>query len=147
MELAPLDFGQAVLVGDAAHAMSSFLAQGCQAAFADVVALDQALQAADDNLQVALSNYSALQVKEGHAITDLNTLLNPQAKWLSLLFGVAMTIQGKLSQRFPRWISPPPSALLSKTTLPYATIADQFKPWLSLIQWSNQRQRANRKPT
>lgn len=140
------DAGQAVLVGDAAHAMSSFLAQGCQAAFADVVALDQALQAANDNLQVALPNYSAIQVKEGHAITDLNTLLNPQAKWVSLLFGIAMTIQSKLSQRFPRWISPPPSTLLSKTTLPYTTIADRFKPWLSLIQWSNQRQLPTKKP-
>lgn len=131
--------GQAVLVGDAAHAMSSFLAQGCQAAFADVVALDECLRAANDDLQVALAHYSARQVKEGQAITDLNTLLNPKAKWLSLLFGVAMSIQGKLSQRFPQWISPPPFTLVSKTNLPYGTIFDRFKPWMTLIRWSNQR--------
>jgi kynurenine 3-monooxygenase len=137
--------GQAVLVGDAAHAMSSFLAQGCQAAFADVVALDACLQADNDNLKVALAHYSAHQVQEGHAITDLNTLLNPQAKWLSLLFGMAMTIQGKLSQRLPAWFSPTPATLVSKTTLPYATIVDRFPFWMSLIRWSNQRCLAKRK--
>lgn len=131
--------GQAVLVGDAAHAMSSFLAQGCQAAFADVIALDECLQEANNDLKVALAHYSARQVKEGHAITDLNTLLNPQAKWLSLLFGVAMSIQSKLSQRFPNRFSPTPATLVSKTTLPYATILDRFKFWMALIRWSNQK--------
>jgi kynurenine 3-monooxygenase len=136
--------GQAVLVGDAAHAMSSFLAQGCQAAFADVIALDKCLQEANNDLKVALAHYSARQVQEGHAITDLNTLLNPQAKWLSLLFRVAMFIQGKLSQRFPNWFSPAPATLLSKTTLPYATIFNRFKFWMALIRWSNQRSVAKR---
>lgn len=136
--------GQVVLLGDAAHAMSSFLAQGCQAAFADVVALDECLQEANHDLKLALANYSARQVKEGHAITDLNTLLNPQAKWLSLLFGISMAIQGKLHQRFPKWFSSTPAALVSKTTLPYATIYDCFKPWMTLIRWSNQRSLAKR---
>jgi kynurenine 3-monooxygenase len=133
------DAGQVVLVGDAAHAMSSFLAQGCQAAFADVVAFDQVLAAANNDLKVALPQYSARQVKEDHAITELNRLLNPQAKWLSLLFIIAMNLQGKLHQRLPDWFSPPPSTLLSKTTLPYETILDRFKFWFSLIRWSNQR--------
>lgn len=137
--------GQAALVGDAAHAMSSFLAQGCQAAFADVVTLDQCLQAAKDQLQVALPQYSAHQVKEGQAITELNVLLNPKAKWVSKLFGTAMMMQGKLSQRFPDKVSPTPSTLLSKTSVPYAEIYDRFKPWFSLIRWSNQRILAQQK--
>ncbi|WP_299488031.1 NAD(P)/FAD-dependent oxidoreductase [Acaryochloris sp. IP29b_bin.137] len=137
--------GQAVLVGDAAHAMSSFLAQGCQAAFADVVALDRCLQASEDQLQIALPQYSALQVKEGHAITELNLLLSPKAKWVSKLFGVAMMMQSKLNQRFPDRISPTPSTLLSKTSVPYAEIYDRFKPWFSLIRWSNQRVLAKQK--
>lgn len=139
--------GQAVLVGDAAHAMSSSLAQGCQAAFADVVALDECLQESNNDLKVALAHYSARQVKEGHAIADLNTLLNPQAKWLSLLFGGAMALQGKLSQRFPNWFSPTPATLVAKTTLPYATIFDRFKPWMALIQWSNKKTLEKRKLT
>ncbi|WP_299413072.1 NAD(P)/FAD-dependent oxidoreductase [Acaryochloris sp. IP29b_bin.148] len=137
--------GQAVLVGDAAHAMSSFLAQGCQAAFADVVALDRCLQASEDQLQDALPQYSALQVKEGHAITELNILLRPQAKWVSSLFSVAMMMQGKLNQRFPNRFSPTPSTLLSKTSMPYAEICDRFKSWFSLIRWSNQRMLAKQK--
>lgn len=131
--------GQSVLVGDAAHAMSSALAQGCQAAFSDVVALDQCLQSAEDQMQVALPQYSDLQVKEGHAITELNTLLRPKAKWVSWLFGATMMMQSKVNQRFPNWVSPTPSTLLSKTTLPYATIYNRFQPWMSLIRWSNRR--------
>lgn len=139
------DSGQAVLVGDAAHAMSSLLAQGCQAAFADVVVLDQCLQTAEDELKVALTKYSALQVKEGHAITELNTLLRPKAKWLARLFGTAMMIQSKLSQRFPNRFSPTPSTLLSRTNLPYGAIYDRFKLWMLLIRWSNRRILAKQK--
>lgn len=139
--------GQAVLIGDAAHAMSSFLAQGCQAAFADAVALDACLQEASNDLKVALANYSTRQVKEGHAITDLNTLLNPQVKWLSLLFGVAMLTQSKLSQRFPNWVSPTPATLVSKTTLPYTTIYNRFKLWMDLIRWFNQTSSSKRRLT
>ena len=133
------DSGQAVLVGDAAHAMSSFLAQGCQAAFADIVALDQCLHEAEDQLKIALPDYSARQVQEGHAITELNTLLKPKAKWVAWLFGKAMMIQGKLSRQFPHWFSLPPSTLLSQTTVSYATIYNRFKLWMFLIHWSNQR--------
>ncbi len=137
--------GQCVLVGDAAHAMSSALAQGCQAAFSDVVVLDQLLHSTKDQLQLALPEYSALQVKEGHAITELNKLLRPKAKWVSLLFGSAMMLQSKLNKRFPQWVSPTPSTLLSKTTVPYRKIYDRFRPWMSLIGWSNQRVLAKQK--
>ena len=138
--------GQVVLVGDAAHAMSSFLAQGCQAAFADVVVLAQLLQAGADDLRIVLPKYSELQVKEGHAITDLNTQLNPQAEWLSFVFNGAMALQGQLSQRFPHWVSPTFFTLLAKTTMPYVAIARRFRPWMSLIRWSNQRRLAKTQP-
>lgn len=137
--------GQGVLVGDAAHAMSSALAQGCQAAFSDVVALDQCLQSAEDQLQVALPQYSALQVKEGHAITELSTLMRPKAKWVSRLFGATLMMQSKVNKRFPQLVKPTPSTLLSKTTMPYAEIYDRFQPWMSLIRWSNQKILAKQK--
>lgn len=73
--------------------MSSLLAQGCQAAFADVVALDQCLQA--------------------------------KAKWVSRLFGVTMMMQSNLNQGFPETVSPTPSSLLPKTSVPYSEICDR----------------------
>ncbi|OUC13571.1 MAG: hypothetical protein B0A82_16575 [Alkalinema sp. CACIAM 70d] len=130
--------GQAVLIGDAAHGMSSALAQGCQAAFADVIALDCLLQSEADHLPTVLSQYSAQQVKEGHAITDLNAHLRPQAKGLSLLFNIAMGLQSKLSRWFPGWVSPPLFALLAQPEISYAEIAHRFRFWIHLIRWSNQ---------
>ena len=131
--------GQAVLIGDAAHAMSSYLGQGCQAAFNDVVVLDRLLQEEADNLSIVLPRYSEQQVREGHAITDLNTQLAPRAKWLVFLLNTAMGIRSKLSKRFPQWISPPFFSLLSQTTMPYSEIARLFKPWMRLINWSNEK--------
>jgi hypothetical protein len=36
---------------------------------------------------------------------------------------------------------------VAKTTLPYATIFDRFKPWMALIQWSNKKSLAKRELT
>ncbi|MGI0494033.1 FAD-dependent oxidoreductase [Alkalinema pantanalense CENA528] len=130
--------GQVVLIGDAAHGMSSALAQGCQAAFADVMALDRLLQSEADHLPTILSQYSAQQVKEGHAITDLNAHLRPQAGWLAFLFNVSMGLQSKFSRWFPGWVSPPLFALLAQPEISYAEIAHRFRFWIRLIRWSNQ---------
>lgn len=131
--------GQAVLIGDAAHGMSSYLGQGCQAAFSDVVALDKLLQEEADNLNVVLPKYSQQQVKEGHAITDLNTQLSPKAKWLIFLFSTAMGVKSKMNKQFPKQFSPPLSFLLSQTNVPYSEIAQRFNFWMRLIKWSNNR--------
>ena len=61
--------------------------------------------------------------------------------------GRFMSIQGKLSQRFPNEFSPTPATLVTKTTLLYATIFDRIKPWMALIRWSNQRSLAKRELT
>jgi kynurenine 3-monooxygenase len=137
--------GQVVLIGDSAHAMSSYLGQGCQAAFGDVVALDRLLQEHANDLTQVLPLYSQEQVKEGQAITDLNTQLAPRASWLSTLLNVDMALRNQLSSLFPQWISPPFFSLISRTTLPYSEIARRFRPWMRLINWSNRRIISTRK--
>lgn len=129
--------GQAVLLGDAAHSMSSLLAQGCQAAFGDAIALDGLLQEEADNLQAVLPKYSAMQIPEGHAITELNTNLRAKRRWLGNLYSFAMLVQGKLNKAFPQWFSPTPSTLISRTAIPYSQIAKKYKFWMRLIERSN----------
>ncbi|MDJ0631865.1 MAG: NAD(P)/FAD-dependent oxidoreductase [Xenococcaceae cyanobacterium MO_188.B29] len=131
--------GQAVLIGDAAHAMSSYLGQGCQAAFNDVLVLDKLLKEEADNLDIVLTKYSQQQVKEGHAITDLNTQLSPKAKWLIFLFNTVRGIEIKLNQQFPKLFNPSFFVLLSQTTMPYSEIAHKFSFWMRLIKWSNKK--------
>lgn len=65
--------GKAVIIGDAAHTMSSALGQGTTCALADANALVDCLQVARwKDLPSALQQFSLQQVPEGHAITELN---------------------------------------------------------------------------
>ena len=83
---------------------------------------------------------SQQQVKEGHAITDLNTQFLPEAKWLLIfLFNTAMGVKSKMNKQFPKQFSPPLSFLLSQTNVPYSEIAQRFNFWMRLIKWSNNR--------
>ena len=66
--------GQVVLIGDAAHNMFSILGQGCTAALADVMVLDELLQKHQNDLSVVLPKFSEQQVREGHAASDLNLI-------------------------------------------------------------------------
>ncbi|MDJ0846483.1 MAG: NAD(P)/FAD-dependent oxidoreductase [Crocosphaera sp.] len=132
--------GKVVLVGDAAHAMSSRLGQGCQAAFNDVWVLNQLLQEENNNLDIVLPKYSEKQVKEGHAITDLNACLSPRSNWLMILFNSVMLLRSKLNEKFPNLIQPTPLNAVSRTLIPYSEIANRFQHWMTIIKWSNQRQ-------
>lgn len=67
--------GKVVLVGDAAHGMSTSLGQGMSASFEDVTELYKCLEEIEfdvTKLSSSLEKYSKARVPEGHAITDLN---------------------------------------------------------------------------
>ncbi len=82
--------GRAVLIGDAAHGMFSLLGQGCTAAIADAVALDSLLQQHREQSSTVLTQFSAQQVAEGHAASDLSLIaLIFYHRWLGLLYKVA----------------------------------------------------------
>lgn len=64
--------GNAVIIGDAAHAIVPFYGQGCNAAFEDCRLLSDAIASHGlDNLQQALSNYSQSRKPDADAIADL----------------------------------------------------------------------------
>ena len=65
----------AVLVGDAAHAVTSVLGQGCNTALSTCTALDRAMTASDTNgteqLDQALEQYNADWLPQAHALQQL----------------------------------------------------------------------------
>ena len=135
--------GRVALLGDAAHGMSSAFAQGCQAGFADATALANLLRQYPDDLPTVLTQYSRQQVREGHAITDLNAYLRPRAKWLSTLFKVYGALQMKMQRLAPRWGNGPLFAQLARPDIPYSAIAHQYRGWIRLIRWSNRKTASN----
>ncbi|KAL0110119.1 hypothetical protein PUN28_013634 [Cardiocondyla obscurior] len=61
----------AVIVGDAAHAMVPFYAQGMNAGFEDILVLDELMERYESDFAKILPKFSELRCDDGHAICDL----------------------------------------------------------------------------
>ncbi|XP_076628692.1 kynurenine 3-monooxygenase cn isoform X2 [Colletes latitarsis] len=61
----------ALLVGDAAHAMVPFYAQGMNAGFEDLLLLDELMERYDSDFSKVLPKFSELRCDDAHAICDL----------------------------------------------------------------------------
>lgn len=66
--------GSVAIIGDAAHAMFSFFAQGCTAALADAIALDCLLEKHNNDLKLVLPEFSNNRVAEGQAVSNLSLI-------------------------------------------------------------------------
>lgn len=61
----------ALIIGDAAHAMVPFYAQGMNAGFEDVLLLDELMQRYDSDLSKVLPMFTEVRCDDAHAICDL----------------------------------------------------------------------------
>ncbi|XP_011257950.1 kynurenine 3-monooxygenase isoform X1 [Camponotus floridanus] len=61
----------ALIIGDAAHAMVPFYAQGMNAGFEDVLLLDELMECYNSDFAKILPKFSELRCDDGHAICDL----------------------------------------------------------------------------
>ncbi|MCO5566885.1 hypothetical protein L7F22_020568 [Adiantum nelumboides] len=126
--------GRAVLVGDAAHAMSNALGQGCNSSLQDVLVLSEALRGEPDLLS-ALERYSARQVVEDHAAAYLSENAFPQASWLLPFFFFGNLASAFLSKILPPSVLKPPiQSLCSETLTPYSEIVKMHQLWLSFVE-------------
>lgn len=129
--------GQAVLVGDAAHAMSNALGQGCNSSLQDVVTLSQSLHE-ESELSKALERYTQKQTQEDHAAAYLSEFAFPQAKWVLPFFYLGNIAQPALGKFLPSSIlAPPIQSLCSETLTPYSEIKRIHQRWLSFVELTN----------
>ncbi|KAG7213542.1 hypothetical protein KM043_002800 [Ampulex compressa] len=61
----------ALIVGDAAHAMVPFYAQGMNTGFEDILLLDELMERYNSDFSVVLPKFSELRCEDAHAICDL----------------------------------------------------------------------------
>ncbi|OUL25768.1 hypothetical protein BV378_14540 [Nostoc sp. RF31YmG] len=69
--------------------MFSLMGQGCSAAIQDAVVLESLLRQHGEQLSLVLPEFSAQQVEEGHAVSDLGLIAFVfYHRWLGLLYKI-----------------------------------------------------------
>jgi kynurenine 3-monooxygenase len=115
--------GNALLIGDAAHAITPFFGQGMNASFEDCLLLDEFLEKSDGNLTRAFTEFSSSRKKDADAIADMayenfiemrDLVSDPQ-------FQLRRAIEGELEKNFPEQYRSR-YALVSFSRKPYSEV-------------------------
>eukprot|EP00850_Spirogloea_muscicola_P011483 SM000071S21107 [mRNA] locus=s71:401270:404624:+ [translate_table: standard] len=156
--------GRAVLMGDAAHATSPSLGQGCNSAFVDASVLARLLlgervtettRVPEDivpkadfveqpggvlsNLPSILERYSALQVPEGHAVVDMSCGSQALNSNLQFRQQIWTLLRARLCEYLPSLIAKPIFALCGETNMPYKEVLKILKSEVDVIAADNER--------
>jgi kynurenine 3-monooxygenase len=132
-----------LLIGDAAHAVSSSIGQGCNAALEDVVVFDNLLEEYSDNLAEALPQFTKRRQPDGHALVELGDYAFPTTTGLFIEFILRESLFKTLHKLSPKFFPPSLIDLIFETTLPYSEILNSYKGWISKVKKSNEKLSAN----
>ncbi|HEY9692673.1 MAG TPA: NAD(P)/FAD-dependent oxidoreductase [Oculatellaceae cyanobacterium] len=130
--------GSVLLIGDAAHAVSPSIGQGCNSALEDVQVFDSLLDEYDDNLAVALEQFTARRLADVHALAEMSDYAFPSSKKLFIEFMLREAVARNLHKLFPKRFLPSMFQLLSETTTPYSQILKLHKGWISKVKKSQE---------
>jgi kynurenine 3-monooxygenase len=126
-----------LIIGDAAHAVSSSIGQGCNAALEDVVVFDNILDQYSDNLAEALKQFTIRRNQDGLALVELGDYAFPSSTGLFIEFFLRESIAKILHKLSPKHFPPSLIDLIFETTVPYSEILNTYKGWISKVKKSN----------
>lgn len=132
-----------LLIGDAAHAVSPSLGQGCNAALEDVAVFDKLLDQYSDDIALALEQFTINRKEDAHALAELSENASPSSSKLFIQFIIRQRFAKILHQLFPKYFSPSMRDLMDDSTLPYSKILNLYKGWISKFKKSNEKFLAN----
>jgi kynurenine 3-monooxygenase len=127
-----------LLIGDAAHAVSPSIGQGCNAALEDVVVFDNLLDEYSDNLAKAIEQFTIRRTEDAHALLELSNNSFPSSKKLMIEYVLRERLTKFLHQLFPKRFSPSLSDLIFETTVPYSEILKSYQGWILKVKKSNE---------
>jgi kynurenine 3-monooxygenase len=128
-----------LLLGDAAHAVSASVGQGCNSALQDVEVFGALLDQYEDDWTKVLPAYTLARLEDAHAVSDLSDYSNARSKWMK----VEWLLRIILKKVLPKWLSswclrPMPMELLSETSLSYTDVLEQTKWWIDRVKRSQE---------
>lgn len=132
-----------LLIGDAAHAVSPSLGQGCNSALEDVAVFDNILDEFSDNLALAVEQFTVRRQADAYALVELSDNAFPTSKGLFIQFLLRESIAKTLHKLFPQRFPPSMFQLLSETVIPYSEILQLNKGWVAKVKQANERFFAN----
>ncbi|NEN91100.1 MAG: FAD-dependent monooxygenase [Okeania sp. SIO3H1] len=127
-----------LLVGDAVHAVSPSIGQGCNASLQDVQVFAQCLDRYEDKWEEALPAFTAKRLSDIHALRELSDYTFPRSKPMMLEFIFRLTIGKKLRPWFPLLKNPLPMELIMESELPYSEVLKRGQGWINRVRQSMQ---------
>lgn len=127
---------KAVLIGDAAHAVSPSIGQGCNSALQDALIFSQTLEDNQQDWTKALPTFTERRLADVHALRELSDYTFPRSRRMAPEFVFRMTIGKKIQSRFPKLLSPLPMELVMETDQSYSSILNQCQGWINRVRQS-----------
>jgi kynurenine 3-monooxygenase len=130
------DGDSVLLIGDAAHAVSPAIGQGCNASLEDVSIFEQLLEQYQDDWAQVLPAFSGQRVPDAHALRELSDYSFPRTKMLGVEFFLRLTISRLLHQWFPQWVKLFILDLLVDENLSYSQVLSFSQGWINKVKRS-----------
>jgi kynurenine 3-monooxygenase len=125
-----------LLIGDAAHAVSPSIGQGCNASLEDVLIFEQLLDRYEDDWALALPAFSEQRVPDAHALGELSNYSFPRTKMLVVEYFLRLKIGRLLHQWFPQWVQPFIFDLVLDRDMPYSQVLSLNQGWINKVKRS-----------
>ncbi|MCU0551838.1 MAG: FAD-dependent monooxygenase [Leptolyngbya sp. Prado105] len=125
-----------LLIGDAAHAVSPSIGQGCNASLEDVSIFDRLLEQYEDDWSLALPAFTQQRVPDAHALKDLSDYSFPRTQGLKVEFFLRLALKKLLHQWFPQRVKPFVFDLLLDHNLSYSQILSLNQGWINKVKRS-----------
>ena len=124
------------MIGDAVHAVSPSIGQGCNAALQDAKAFADCLEEYKDDWEQALPAFTARRLPEAHALRSLSDYSFPRSKPMILEFVIRALFGKKLGRWLPTPASPMPLTLVMDTELSYTEVLQRCQGWVNRVRRS-----------
>ncbi|NJL40016.1 MAG: FAD-dependent monooxygenase [Leptolyngbyaceae cyanobacterium SM1_4_3] len=130
------DGDSVLLIGDAAHAVSPSIGQGCNASLEDVRVFERLLEQHEDDWSLALPAFTQQRVPDAHALKELSDYSFPRTKALRIEFFLRLTLKKLLHRWFPQRVKPFVFDLLLDQDLSYSQVLSLSQDWINKVKRS-----------